>query len=206
MKLFIGYYNKSVILTYLGVAAAVSGMVLSIGGNIRIAMLCMIISGVCDIFDGTVARLCKRTDAEKEFGIQIDSLADMVDFAVYPIILGIGLKQMKWFNVIVYIVYVLAAITRLAYFNMVTATNTNPEEHGIYYGLPVTASALIFVAAWIAGSLCGGSAINIIFPVSMLVTSVLFVLNVRLHKPHGIWYVVLGILALSAFIGALLIK
>lgn len=203
MKMFVGCYNKSVILTYLGVASAVFGMVQAVSGNMKLAMICMIISGVSDIFDGTVARMCKRTDLEKEFGVQIDSLADMVNFSVYPVILGLGLGQLNWYNTLIYIFYVLAAVCRLAYFNIVTAVNTDPAEAGIYHGLPVTASALIFTAMWIIGTLCGGTAINVIFPVAMLVTAFCFILNVRLHKPHGIWYAVLGALALAVLIGVI---
>lgn len=203
MKMFVGCYNKSVILTYLGVAAAVTGMVQAVGGNMKAAMLCMIISGVCDIFDGTVARKCKRTDLEKEFGVQIDSLADMVNFSVYPVILGLGLGQMRWFNTLIYVFYVLAAVCRLAYFNIVTAVNTDPSEKGIYHGLPVTASALVFTAMWIIGTVCGGSVISVLFPASMFLTAFCFILNVRLRKPHGMWYAVLGAMAVAVFIGVL---
>ena len=84
MKCFLGYYNKSVILTYAGAAAAVAGMGLACSGKIKAAVLCLIFCGVADLFDGMIARRCKRTDEEKEFGIQIDSLTDMASFALFP--------------------------------------------------------------------------------------------------------------------------
>ena len=62
--MFIGKYNKSVILTYIGIAAAVLGIYFSFVKNIRYTLLCLIICGVCDLFDGAVARKCKRTEEE----------------------------------------------------------------------------------------------------------------------------------------------
>ena len=43
--MILGYYNKSVILTYIGAASAVLGMVLSFSGALKLAVLCLIVSG-----------------------------------------------------------------------------------------------------------------------------------------------------------------
>ena len=74
--MFIGKYNKSVILTYIGVAFAFSGMAFALYERLPAAMLCLIAAGICDLFDGAAARRCKRDETAKEFGVQIDSLAD----------------------------------------------------------------------------------------------------------------------------------
>ena len=71
--MFIGFYGASVLLTYIGLAFSVTGMVLAFLGHILAAVMCLILAGVCDMFDGTVARDCKRSETEKKFGIQIDS-------------------------------------------------------------------------------------------------------------------------------------
>ena len=55
----IGYYNYSVILTYVGLGSAVLGMVQAMEGNLRIAILCLMVCGFCDMFDGAIARTCK---------------------------------------------------------------------------------------------------------------------------------------------------
>ncbi len=45
--------------------------------------------GLCDMFDGKIARTKERTERRKKcFGIQIDSLADIVCFGILPIVLG----------------------------------------------------------------------------------------------------------------------
>ena len=81
----IGFYDYTVILTYLSLVSAVLGMVCAHKGAFGWAMLCLFLSGFCDAFDGTVARTKKnRTEDEKAFGIQLDSLCDVVSFGVAP--------------------------------------------------------------------------------------------------------------------------
>ena len=74
----IGFYNYTVILTYIGAILGVCGIVASFNGNILLAIVCLMLSAVCDMFDGKIARTMKRTKQEKRFGIQIDSLSDFV--------------------------------------------------------------------------------------------------------------------------------
>lgn len=87
-KLIIGYYGFWVVLTYLSVASAVVGMHFALGGNIRYALFCLMISGVCDTLDGRVANLKERTDRQKNYGVQIDALADIISFGVLPVVIG----------------------------------------------------------------------------------------------------------------------
>ena len=56
-------------------------------------------SGLCDAYDGKVARMKKvRTEEEKAFGIQIDSLADMVAFGVLPACIGAAMLRVIKYN------------------------------------------------------------------------------------------------------------
>ena len=81
----LGVYDYTVILTYISLMVSIGGMLFSLNGDCRMALVCLAISGLCDMFDGKVARTKKdRTEAEKRFGIQIDSLADIVCFGVSP--------------------------------------------------------------------------------------------------------------------------
>ena len=81
----IGYYNYTVWLTYLSLISAALGIGASLHGigHPYIGIFFLMLSGLCDAFDGRVARRKKdRTEEEKKFGIQIDSLADLVAFGV----------------------------------------------------------------------------------------------------------------------------
>ena len=81
----LGIYNYTVILTYLGMLSGFAGILFLLNGNVRGALICLMISGVCDMFDGKVASTKKdRTRSEKRFGIQIDSLSDLICFGVLP--------------------------------------------------------------------------------------------------------------------------
>ena len=75
----IGFYNYTVILTYIGLLSSIAGMMFAVNGWYKAALLCLAFSGLCDMFDGKIARRkTDRTEDEKSFGIQIDSLCDMV--------------------------------------------------------------------------------------------------------------------------------
>lgn len=57
----IGKWNKSVILTYLSLSISIIGIILVLNNiKLKYAIICLIISGVCDMFDGTVARRIER--------------------------------------------------------------------------------------------------------------------------------------------------
>ena len=194
--MFIGKYNKSLIITYIGVAFALIGMNFSLQGNIRYSMICLVIAGVCDLFDGKVARMCKRTEEEKLFGIEIDSLADMVGFVVFPCIIGYSLGLNEWYNILGYILLVLAGITRLGFFNIsVSSTNTN-EPVSSYKGLPVTSTSIIFPLVWVVCEFLLKINFSIVFPYMTYIIALLFILNFSIPKFKGKAYVVLAIVAL----------
>ena len=166
----IGVYDYTVILTYLSIMSGATGIFVSLQGygHPYIGVFFLLLSGLCDAFDGKVARTKKnRTKLEKSFGVQVDSLADLVSFGVLPACIGMAMlrvserysalkfineltRKVSWYSVILTIIaafYVLAALIRLAYFN---ATEEEREEEIAktgrmhYTGLPVTSAALIF--------------------------------------------------------------
>ena len=82
-KKILGVYNLANSVTCLGVVFAVCAICL-LGRDTSLSLVCLIISGVCDMFDGKVARMFDRTEMVKRYGIEIDSLADVVNFVLYP--------------------------------------------------------------------------------------------------------------------------
>lgn len=199
----IGKYNKSVILTYVGVCISVPGMTLALRGKVSYAMIYFVFAGICDLFDGVVARRCKRNDEEKQFGVQIDSMADMISFVAFPVVIGLCTEgKMLWLTVPVMMAYTLCGIIRLAWFNM----TANAEGSRKYYdGLPVTYSALIFSLLWLLNGVVGETAFAVIWLAAYLATAFMFVLNVKIRKPTGVWYIVFGVLAIAVTV-AILIK
>ena len=92
----IGFYDYTVILTYVGFCSGMAGIFCASAKHVRLAVFFLALSGLCDMFDGKIARTKKnRTDDEKSFGIQIDSLSDMVCFGILPVMIcfRLGMKS-----------------------------------------------------------------------------------------------------------------
>ena len=145
MKL-IGFYNYTVWLTYAGAAAAICGIFFSASGHPFWGVMCLLFAGATDMFDGKVASTMKRNDAEKNFGIQIDSLCDLISFGVLPIAIGYGIGLSGGFFYISAVLYLICAIIRLAYFNVTEELRQQETDEcrKTYTGLPITSAALIF--------------------------------------------------------------
>jgi len=185
--MFIGKFNKSVIVTYIGTFSAMLGMWLAFNSHPTGAIITLMIAGICDLFDGKIARMCKnRTDEDKLFGVEIDSLADMVAFVVFPIVIAYTLGINNWYNIIFFTLFTICAITRLAYFN-VSTNGDGPVKY--YSGLPVTTTAIIFPAIYLLKNLITNQVIfNNIFGFSFLIIAFLFVYNFKIRKPTKNWW------------------
>ena len=143
----IGFYDYTVILTYLSLLSAVTGIGLAVAHHPLLAILCLMFSGLCDMFDGRVARTKKnRTAEQKGFGIQIDSLCDIVAFGILPAVITIVVCGSVWYAVLIAALYVLAGLIRLAYFNVTEELRQQETDEcrKTYTGLPITSAALIF--------------------------------------------------------------
>lgn len=143
----IGFYDYTVILTYMSLVSAMGGIALVTNGRPILATFCLLFCGLCDMFDGKVARAKKnRTQDEKSFGIQIDSLVDVVAFGALPGVMTIELCGHSWYAYVVSAFFVLAGVIRLAYYNVTEELRQKDtdEVRKNYSGLPITSSSLIF--------------------------------------------------------------
>lgn len=179
----IGYYNYTVILTYLGLASGMCGIFSAIESRSVIAIICLMLSGFFDMFDGLVARTKKRTTNEKKFGIELDSLSDLVCFGVLPAVIGYSLGLNKWYYYIITILYVLAALIRLAYFNVMedARQQETTECRKSYEGLPVTTVALIIPLLYPLITLAG-SFMHLAYGAILLIIGVLFLSKIKVVK------------------------
>lgn len=191
----IGKWNKSVILTYIGLAFAVAGIFLaSREGFINYAWCCLMAAGVCDLFDGAVARKVKRTDEEKKFGVELDSLVDVVSFIALPIALFMASGMTHLWDIAIFALFAICGVARLAYFNTVTADVNGPVK--FYTGLPVTFSALIFPLLNLLKYPLDRKSFVIVLPCSVAVISLFQILRIKIPKPKGIMYIVFALLAI----------
>lgn len=196
----IGFYDYTVILTYLSAISGAVGIIISLSGDGHpfLGAFFLLFSGLCDAFDGKVAKTKKdRTASQMKFGIQIDSLADLIAFGTLPAAIGAAMFRRYSMQVekihlsytilmmAVIAVYVLAALIRLAYYN-ITEEERQSVETGArktYTGLPVTSAALIFPLVLLIQYLIPSADITPIYLAVMLFVAVAFVSKFKITKP-----------------------
>ena len=180
----IGVYDYTVIATYLSLLLGLGGLYSAAQNEPLDAMLCLMLAGLLDAFDGRIARTKKdRTDAEKRFGIQIDSLNDLVCFGVLPAAIGWSTGcQRLWFLATMSF-FTLCALIRLAYFNVTEEERQDKtnENRRYYLGLPVTSSAFVMPFFYLLALYAGRSA-AILYAIGAFLLGVLYISPLRIKK------------------------
>ena len=183
----IGFYDYTVILTYISFISAVSGIFCASTMHLRWAIFFLAFSGLCDMFDGKIARTKKnRTDDEKAFGIQIDSLCDIVCFGVLPIVICYRLGMDRIYSMMILTLYGLAGLIRLGYFNVMEAKRQAQEEGArkYYQGLPITSMAIALPILFVVSPLFPThSAFVVALHIAVTLVGFLFIFNFKLRKP-----------------------
>ena len=182
---FIGFYNYTVILTYMSLISSLCGMKLAHDGRFGLAICCLALSGLCDMFDGVVARTKKdRTADQKNFGIQLDSLCDVVCFGVFPAVYLYFWGINTIWGIALLMLYVLCAVIRLAFFNVLEAKRQQTEEGctKFYRGLPVTSASMIFPFFYLVGLLAPEGVMTVINYILPALVGFLFIADFRVPK------------------------
>ena len=202
-KMFIGFYDYTVVLTYMSLLSSIVGMTEALDGRFGNAIACLVVSGICDMLDGKVARTKKdRTEDQKNFGIQIDSLCDLFCFGAFPAFLTYALGVRGIVGTISMCVYVLAAVIRLGYFNVkeMRRQQETEERRKSYEGLPVTSISIIFPLIYLLRPYCGHTAYLRILIAVMFIVAFLFVSKIRVLKPGNklmAFFIVAGLVILG---------
>jgi CDP-diacylglycerol---serine O-phosphatidyltransferase len=121
----------------------------SIGERYEAAAVAIFLSGLLDGLDGRVARLTRSTS---QFGVEFDSLADLVAFGVAPALLAFqwALAPFGRLGWLAAFMYVVCGALRLARFNV----QKSVEDVSYFKGLPIPAAAcliaslVLFVSSW----------------------------------------------------------
>lgn len=196
----IGKWNKSVIATYVGMLLAVASIFLLMSDLYKAAMMCFMGAGICDLFDGTIARMCKRSEEEKNFGIQLDSLVDVVSFIVLPVVLIVKLAGLTWYTAVAAVLYSVFGIARLAYFNVCQEENEDKDSPIKYYtGMPVTYAALVFPLVYLLHLYFNTEVTALFMCIAMEIMALLFILKIKFIKPGKKGYIFLMLLAIALF-------
>jgi len=145
----------------------------------------------CDILDGRIARM---TNTTSDFGMQLDSLSDLISFGVAPamMVYMLVLDKMGKIGVAIAVLFVLCSALRLARFNVLAQSG---EVHKHFVGLPTPASAGVIISFVLSYELLGPAELSLniktipqvmelmptffkIMPVVVVVLSFLMVSNI----------------------------
>lgn len=209
----IGFFGYWVWLTYLSVITSFAGITFALKGQPDAAVVCLIASGICDMFDGTVARTAKRSDMQKAYGIQIDSLADVMSFGLLPAAIGYCLFDLSGNHSIfatvltigICAMYVLCGLIRLAYFNVTEEEmQARGEKRSHYVGLPITMASLILSVSYFI--IAGLSNVSTIYTGLLVILAVAFVSKFHIPKVKLKYVVILSFAGLGAILLALYLR
>jgi CDP-diacylglycerol--serine O-phosphatidyltransferase len=136
-----GVYILPNLFTTAGLFAGFYSIIATLNHDYRLAAIMILASMLCDTLDGRIARL---TRSSSSFGVQYDSLADMIAFGVAPGILVYTWALRPWgrWGWLAATLYVTCGALRLARFNVQVAS----VERRHFVGLPIPAGAAVIAS------------------------------------------------------------
>ena len=201
-KRVLGYYNYTVVLTYIGMLCGFTGIICAMEKNFSSALVCLLVAGVCDMFDGAIASTRERDDSERRFGIQIDSLSDLVCFGVLPAAFVCSIGERSYVCFWIAGAYLLCTLIRLAYFNVLEEERqaSDAGRRKSYMGMPVTTMAMLLPAV---NELCRYRRVNSLMPycVLLFLAGGAYLAPVTIKKPAivgKIIMIVIGVVEVTA--------
>ncbi|MFO8030939.1 MAG: CDP-diacylglycerol--serine O-phosphatidyltransferase [Desulfohalobiaceae bacterium] len=163
-----GIYILPNLFTTASLFSAFLGLLWAIEGRFELCALAILVSAVLDGLDGKVARVTK---ASSEFGIQLDSLADLVAFGVSPAVMAFLWQTHAYgrLGMASSFLFLACGALRLARFN-VHAIRGISLSRKFFVGLPIPAAACV-LATWVLFStlpLAGTQAQTLVAPVTLI--------------------------------------
>jgi len=170
-----------------GLLCAVLGIYYAILGNFPVAIIGVLWAVLFDWADGIIARqITGRTDHQRSFGGQLDSLIDIISFGIFPAVflLSYG-KFSPWFLPGAFLIVATSAI-RLSYFNIFGLVDDKT-----YMGLALDNNVIILAFVFLFEGFVNHTVFSIILYVLLVVLLVFNLVPVRTPKFSGKWFYVL---------------
>jgi len=170
-----------------GLLCAVLGIYFAILGRFPVAMIGVLWAVLFDWADGIIARKMKgRTEDQRSFGGQLDSLIDMVSFGVFPAVFLLSYGHFNpWFLPGAFLVVASSAI-RLSYFNVFGLLDDKT-----YMGLALDNNIIILAFVFLFERFFGHAVFSIILYALLMVILVFNLAPIRTPKFAGKWFYVL---------------
>jgi CDP-diacylglycerol---serine O-phosphatidyltransferase len=175
-----GIYLLPNLFTTAALFAGFYSIVASINHQFEAAAIAVFVAMILDGMDGRIARM---TNTQSDFGVQYDSLSDMVSFGLAPALVMYqwalsGMGKLGWLAAFV---YTASAALRLSRFN----TQAASQDKRFFQGLPSPAAAAVLAGMIWCGSVYDliGETTSLVFclPVTV-VAGILMVSNIRYHS------------------------
>ena len=134
------------LITLTGLCFGLSSVRFALELEYKLAVICILLAGLCDVLDGMLARLLK---SESALGEQLDSLSDFLSFGVAPgvLIYMTILNQSSGIGAFSALAYVVFSCLRLALFNVkLEAAKHSEEEPSFFFtGIPTPVGAVLIL-------------------------------------------------------------
>ncbi|HOT42016.1 MAG TPA: CDP-diacylglycerol--serine O-phosphatidyltransferase [Syntrophorhabdaceae bacterium] len=174
-----GIYILPNLLTSISLLSGFYSIISTIDRKFIYASIAIFISGIFDMLDGRVARM---TGSSSRFGVEYDSLCDLVAFGVAPGLLVYiwALKGYGRFGWLAAFLYVACGALRLARFNI--QVDNVQKKH--FLGLPIPAAAIIIAGSVLFYSWLGykSELKTIVMPILVYILAFLMVSDVRYYS------------------------
>ncbi|MEG1743880.1 MAG: CDP-diacylglycerol--serine O-phosphatidyltransferase, partial [Clostridia bacterium] len=137
-----------------------------------------------DMIDGRIARATNKGDRRRKlFGIQIDSLCDMVSFGVAPGIIAYAFGFCDVFDTIIYIFFACCGAIRLAYFNTQALTEAADLNMKSFTGMPIPSICFVLPPLALLTIFVTPDIMHWLFKAAYLVVGTAFIANFKMKKP-----------------------
>jgi len=181
-----------------GLFSAVLAIYFAIVGNFPASMIGLVWAVFFDWSDGNIARRMKsRTDEQRKFGGQLDSLIDIVSFGVCPAVILLSYGDFSpWFIPGAFIITA-AGVLRLSYFNVYGLAGESS-----FQGLAIDNNGILLALIFILNHFVSASSFTILLYITILTLAALNVAPIRTPKlSSSTWYyaIVLYTLAITLF-------
>lgn len=178
-------------LTLMGLVATVCCVLLAMNGWLAYAVIALMSAGLCDLFDGCVARRGDRSAERREFGGHLDSVVDVCSFGLAPVVLLHASGLNSPFEIALLTCFASATAWRLAYFDTVGLQRHRNASY--FTGVPSTYVAIVLPGAYLVGFVDRGW-LRISLGAAALFLALGMVSSWPIRKPAGVCYFVFPIL------------
>lgn len=180
------------ICSLVGLLCAVLSMHFSILGNFTAAIIGMLWAVYFDWGDGIIARKMKnRTDQQRAFGGQLDSLIDVISFGICPAILLLSYGEFSFWFIPGAFIIIATGVIRLSYFNLFGLLDSST-----YIGLALDNNILILALVFLLESLMPQSTFSIVLYVMLMILAGFNLSPIRTPKFGERWFYILTVYVL----------